>query len=259
MVDKGASLQIARLSPNVVTILGLCAGLFSVRASLNGQWEHAVMFILAAALIDAVDGRLARMLNSTSKFGAQLDSLADFVNFGVAPALTLYLWNMHEIKGLGWGVTLFFVICCAIRLARFNTDIEPEMERPKWQELFFVGIPAPSGALLTLAPLVTYIAFVEDFPHLLDYAHFFHTPLGVCVYAAVIAMLMASRLPTFSPKNLKIRREYASVFLMLTGMLAIVAFTKLWLTLSIVGAIYVMTFPLSVFVFYRRQAKYDKK
>lgn len=238
------SLQLVRLFPNIVTILGLCAGLSSMRWALDERWELAASLILIAAFIDAVDGRLARMLNSTSNFGAQLDSLADFLNFGVAPVFILYLWKTHEIKGLGWAIALFFAICCALRLARFNTALEDESQKPS--ESFFIGMPSPAGALMVLGPITLTLAFANDYPDLFKYISFVHNPLFVCAYTAFIAILMASRIPTFSLKKTVIRKDMSSLVLALAGLLVIGFFTEPWITLSLVGVVYTLSIPFSV-------------
>jgi len=153
---------ISRLFPNMITIAGLCCGLSAIRFGMAGRWEMAVGFILAAALIDGMDGRVARMLGATSLFGAQLDSLSDFMCFGVSPVLVLYMWQLHDIKGIGWAVVLFFAVCMALRLARFNTGLYDDSKEP-WEKQFFTGIPAPAGGILSLLPLVISLQFDNGF------------------------------------------------------------------------------------------------
>ena len=138
--------------PNLVTLLALSMGLTAIRYATEGKFDTAVTAVIAAAVLDGLDGRLARALKGTSRFGAELDSLADFVDFGVAPALLLYLWSLHEIKGLGWFAALVFAIACALRLARFNVTVD-QPGRPAWHSDFFVGMPAPAGAITVLLPL----------------------------------------------------------------------------------------------------------
>jgi len=249
--DKdGKSLAMAKLFPNMVTILGLCAGLSSLRLVLHEKWELAVTFIIIAAFIDAVDGRLARMLNSTSRFGAQLDSLADFLNFGVAPVFALYLWSMHEVKGLGWALVLFFAICCAIRLARFNTDLE-ENQQTTWSERFFVGVPAPAAALVGVGPMMVSFALKETYPELFQYVSFVENPLVICGYVTFIAILMVSKIPTFSFKKIFIRREYASLILVATGLFAIALLAEPWTTFAVIGILYFISIPFSLITYYR--------
>ncbi len=248
--EQPAPLHLARLFPNMLTLLGLCAGLMAIRWALDARWELSFLFIIAAACIDAVDGRLARILKSTSDFGAQLDSLADFLNFGVAPAFMLYLWNTHQIKGLGWAMVLFFAVCCAIRLARFNSELDDEKKEP-WHDYFFVGMPAPAGALIGLGPLALTFAFKESYPDIYARLAFIGNSWFVCAWIAGVALLMASRLPTFSFKKIRIRREYASLILVAAGLLIIMLITEPWLTLSGLGAIYCLSLPVSFFVFCR--------
>ncbi|HZQ11971.1 MAG TPA: CDP-diacylglycerol--serine O-phosphatidyltransferase [Pseudolabrys sp.] len=179
------------LLPNLITLLALCAGLTAMRMAVEGNTQLALAAIVFAALLDGVDGRLARMLKGTSRFGAELDSLADFVNFGVAPALILYFWGLHELKSAGWIAALVFAICAALRLARFNVMID-EPNQPIWAGNFFTGIPAPAGAITVLLPI---------------YLDLLGAPAGLVViwlaffYTLAIAMLMVSRLPVFSGKR----------------------------------------------------------
>src|SRR5262245_44251926 len=146
------AIPVRTLVPNVITLLALCAGLTSIRLAVEGKLEFALAAIVFAAVLDAVDGRIARMIKGTSRFGAELDSLADFVNFGVAPALILYFWGLHELRSAGWIAALVFAICAGLRLARFNVMIDAP-ERPAWMANYFVGMPAPAGAITVLLPI----------------------------------------------------------------------------------------------------------
>jgi CDP-diacylglycerol---serine O-phosphatidyltransferase len=179
------------LVPNLVTLLALCAGLTAIRMAFENRYALALAAIVFAAILDAIDGRLARLLKGTSRFGAELDSLSDFVNFGVAPALILYFWGLHELKSAGWIASLVFAICAGLRLARFNVMLE-DPDRPAWTSHFFVGMPAPAGAITVLLPI--YASFL-GLPHssLLIYLTLLYT-LG-------IGSLMVSRLPVFSGKR----------------------------------------------------------
>jgi CDP-diacylglycerol---serine O-phosphatidyltransferase len=189
------AIPIRILVPNVITLLALCAGLTAIRLAAEDKLEWAVAAIVFAAVLDGVDGRVARLLKGTSRFGAELDSLADFVNFGVAPALMLYFWGLHELKSLGWIAALAFAICAGLRLARFNVMLD-DPGRPAWAANYFVGVPAPAGAILVLLPI---------------YIHFLGMPLLVVipplvfVYTLAIAFVMVSRLPVFSGKKLGTR------------------------------------------------------
>jgi len=144
-----------RLIPNILTLLGLCAGMTAIRLALVERWELAVAAIAVAAVLDALDGRIARLLDTSSKFGAELDSLADVVGFGVVPGLLLYIWTMHDAGGIGWAVTLLFAVCCSLRLARFNTKLD-NADLPAWTGRFFVGVPAPAAAGLALTPMMAH-------------------------------------------------------------------------------------------------------
>ncbi len=246
---NGEPLHISRLFPNVVTIIGLCAGLSAIRFALVEKWELAVGFIVIASLLDAVDGRLARILNSTSEFGAQLDSLSDFFNFGVAPPLILYLWSTHDVKGFGWALVLFFAICCAVRLARFNISLGEEPEAP-WEDRFFVGIPAPGGALLAVFPMILTFEFGERFTSLFLVDSYNYLPMAIIVYGLLLAAGMASRIPTYSLKKVKIRPESAAPVLLIIGIMAISAIIEPWITLSIVGVLYLISLPLGIINYY---------
>jgi CDP-diacylglycerol--serine O-phosphatidyltransferase len=180
--------------PNIVTLLALCMGLTAIRYAIEGRFETAVTAVMMAAVLDGLDGRIARALKGTSRFGAELDSLSDFVDFGVAPAVILYLWSLHEIKGLGWFAVLVFVIAAALRLARFNVMID-DPAKPAWQAEFFVGMPAPAGAVTVLLPLYLHLSVLE-IP-----STKFMAAINI-VYVILIALLMASRIPHFSGKRI---------------------------------------------------------
>lgn len=188
-------IPVRTLVPNVITLLALCAGLTGIRFAVEGRVDIALGAIVFAAVLDGVDGRVARLLKGTSRFGAELDSLADFVNFGVAPALTLYFWDLHELKSAGWIAAMVFAICGGLRLARFNVMIE-DPNRPAWGGNFFVGMPAPAGAITVLLPI--YIEFL-GLPKLGVTA-----PVTL-VYTLAIAFLMVSRLPVYSGKRVGTR------------------------------------------------------
>lgn len=249
MVSSGSLklFPISRLFPNMVTLLGLCAGLSAIRFALNERWELAVTFIVIAAFIDGLDGRLARLLKSTSKFGAELDSLSDFVNFGVTPALIVYLWRVDElhIRGLGWGLTLLLIICMVIRLARFNTMTE-DVHRPYWADRFFTGVPAPAGAGLLLIPMMLSFQIGEGV-----WTH----PGFVAIYMSVIALLLVSTLPTFSGKKIRIRHEFASLAMLVAGVVFIALFMEPWITLPLMGLVYVLSFPFSVWYYLHLKQK----
>jgi len=188
-------IPVRTLAPNMVTLLAMCAGLTAIRMAFEDRYVLALAAIVFAAILDGIDGRLARFLKGTSKFGAELDSLSDFVNFGVAPALILYFWGLHELKSAGWIAAMAFAICGGLRLARFNVMAE-EPDRPAWASNFFVGVPAPMGAITVLLPI--YVSFLGvPRSSLLIWATLFYT--------LVMALLMVSRLPVYSGKRVGTR------------------------------------------------------
>ena len=185
------AIPVRTLLPNLITLLALCAGLTAIRLAVEDKLDFALAAIVFAALLDGIDGRIARLLKGTSRFGAELDSLADFVNFGVAPALILYFWGLHDLKSAGWIAAMVFAICAGLRLARFNVMID-DPNKPVWAGNFFTGIPAPAGAITVLLPI--YLNFLGVSDGLITvWLTFFYT--------LVIALLMVSRLPVFSGKR----------------------------------------------------------
>jgi CDP-diacylglycerol---serine O-phosphatidyltransferase len=188
-------IPVRTLVPNIITLLALCAGLTAIRMAFENRYVLALAAIVFAAFLDGIDGRLARFLKGTSRFGAELDSLADFVNFGVAPALILYFWGLHDLKSAGWIAAMVFAICAALRLARFNVMVD-DPDKPAWASNFFVGIPAPAGAITVLLPI--YVA-------LLGLPRSEWLSWLTLVYTLAIASLMVSRLPVFSGKRVGTR------------------------------------------------------
>lgn len=230
-------LSINRLLPNILTLLALCAGLTAIRYGLQDRFQAAVTAIIIAAILDGLDGRLARRLGSTSRFGAELDSLSDFLSFGVAPAVLLYLWTMNTAGSVGWAVVLLFPVCSALRLARFNTGLDAETSPPAWMSGFFTGVPAPAGAGLVLVPLmVSFEAGGEFFGH----------PVLVGIVMAVVGALMVSRIPTYSFKRVKIGAAYVLPLLIIVAAVAALLMTAPWHTIPFLGLLYVATFPLSI-------------
>lgn len=248
--DKKAKLRvlpISRLFPNVITIMAICFGFTSISYGIKQEWDVAAVFIIIAGFLDVVDGRLARYLKASSNFGAQLDSLADFINFGIAPALITYLWCLHEvkIKGLGWALALSYVICTAIRLARFNSDLV-ELDKPDWKEGFFTGIPSPAGAYLVVMPMM--LSFEFD---IIDYIN----PIAMGVYILAIGIMMASIVPTFATKKLIIKKEYISLILVSIGGLIGLIIVKPWIILPALGIAYLCSIPFSIRSFRRLSKK----
>lgn len=234
------------LLPNLLTLLALSSGVTAIRWSMEGHSEWAVYGIIFAIVLDAMDGRLARFLHGTSRFGAELDSLADFVNFGVAPAIMVYFWTLNSLHNFGWLVCLMYAIAGALRLARFNVALE-DQKKPAWAAGYFTGIPAPAGAMLALLPL--YLGF----DGLVNDGH--GQAFWFALYLVVIAALMVSRVPTFSGKNLtRIPRE--NVLPILVGlalsMLSLIFFP--WETLLAMTILYLCLVPVS-YLSYRRRKK----
>lgn len=239
--------HLSRLFPNMVTIAGMCCGLSAMRLAIEGRYEIAVTLLFAAAIIDGMDGRIARFLNSTSMFGAQLDSLSDFLCFGISPGVVLYLWKLHEVKGFGWAVVLFFAVCCSLRLARFNTNLLDETIRP-WQKKFFVGIPAPAGAMLALMPLAATFYTTSPVPA---------NPVVCIAWLAFVAVLMASRIPTFAAKKLVIRHDWVLPILLGCGIAIVFIIIEPWKMFNIAGLGYCLMLPFSIW-YYRKLEKMDK-
>lgn len=227
---------LSRLFPNMITIAGLCCGLSAVRWAMTEHWELAVGFILAAALIDGMDGRVARMLGATSTFGAQLDSLSDFLCFGVAPALVMYMWQLHDVRGIGWAAVLFFAVCTALRLARFNTALFDHQTQP-WEKQFFVGVPSPAGGLLCLLPLIFSLQFEGGF----------RFPPAVAIsHVVLVGTLMASRIPTFSGKNIHIKHEWIPQFMIACSLLLVLFIIEPWMFLTGLSVAYFVSMYFSL-------------
>ncbi|BAM88984.1 phosphatidylserine synthase [Bradyrhizobium oligotrophicum S58] len=231
------------LVPNMITLLAICAGLTAIRLSTEGRMELAVGAIVFAAFLDGIDGRIARMIKGQSKFGAELDSLADFVNFGVAPGLILYFWQLHELRDGGWIAAMMYAISGGLRLARFNASID-DPTKPPFAANFFTGVPAPLGAITVLLPV--YLAFL-DLPR--------PPALVTAFYTLLIAFLMVSRLPVFSGKTARMR---VAPELVLPVFAAVVFFVALlvvypWHILSAGSILYMLSLPFG-WRLYRQQA-----
>jgi CDP-diacylglycerol--serine O-phosphatidyltransferase len=230
-------IPVRALLPNVVTLLSLCLGLTAIRMAIEGRLEFAIAAIVLAAILDGLDGLIARLLQSASRFGAELDSLADFVNFGVAPAFVLFLWGLKDLRSVGWIVAIVFAICAALRLARFNVMLE-DPHRPAFAGNFFVGMPAPAGAIVVMLPV--YLEFL-GLPHTTVNA-----PLAA-LYVVAIALLMVSRFPTWSGKRLgsRIPREHVLAVFFLVVLFAAILISYPWETLSAGTLLYLATIPLA--------------
>jgi len=249
-----AGLSFNRMIPNIMTLLGLCAGLSSMRYALEGRFGSAAIAVLVAACIDGVDGRLARLLKATSRFGAEFDSLADFCCFGVAPAFILYIWSLQTAGGYGFIPCMMFAVCMALRLARFNASLDaPRPLAQSYAYNFFTGVPAPAGAGLALFPLFLGlegrslgISWLESVPR---------HPLFCAVVLVGTAVLLVSTLPVWSFKNFRVPRDYVLPLLLGVGAFAAVLVADPWAALASAGLIYVIMLPFSRRSFLRLRAE----
>ena len=231
------------LLPNILTIAGVCLGISSIKFSIDGNFSLAVTLILLAAILDALDGRIARLIKGTSEFGKELDSLTDFVSFGIAPVFILYFWELKNYGKFGWAITLIYSVCCVLRLARFNlTKIE---ETQEWKNNFFEGVPSPAGGLLILMPLIyelTDLNLSIDIKNLTPYL------------TILIAILLVSKIPTLALKKITISPK-ATVFLLLgIGVVFIALLFYTLETLLIFGIVYLLSIPVSI-ISYRSKIK----
>ena len=243
-----ASKKTRYLLPNILTLAGVCLGISSIKFSIEGNFTLAVTLILFAAILDALDGRIARLIKGTSEFGKELDSLTDFVSFGIAPVFTLYFWELNNYGKLGWAITLIYSVCCVLRLARFNlTKIE---ETEEWKNNFFEGIPSPAGGLLILMPLIyelTNLNIGFDVKNLTPY------------FTVIIAILLVSKIPTLALKKISISSR-ATVFLLLgIGIVFIALLFYTLETLLIFGVIYLTTIPVSIILYNNQNKKSTNK
>jgi CDP-diacylglycerol---serine O-phosphatidyltransferase len=240
------------LLPNLITLLALCSGITAIRLAIEGRFELAVSAVMIAIVLDAIDGRLARLLKGTSRFGAELDSLADFVNFGVAPAVLIFQWSLNGIKGAGWVAALTFAVCCALRLARFNVAID-DPDRPAWLTNFFTGAPAPAGAGLAMAPMyLGFLGAVED-GHAIKWL--------VMPYIVAVALLLVSRIPTYSGKTLgaRVSRDLVLPILGVAAFFVVVLMTYPWETLTMLALTYLALIPFAIRSHRRQKAAYESR
>lgn len=234
-------LPLRALVPNAITAAALCVGLTGIRFAIGGEFEKAVLAVILAGMLDGIDGRVARMLKAQSRFGAELDSLADSINFGVGPALIIYLWSLQHMPRFGWFAALAFAICCVLRLARFNARIDLDDE-PKKAAGFLTGVPAPVGAGLAFLPLYLWIASGQ--PELAD-------PRLVGGWILLIAILMISNLPTLSWSKMRPRRTIRLEVIALTGLVFAALLTEPWLTLVGICALYLLLIPVGLVAYAR--------
>ena len=264
-VPREERIPLRSIVPNLVTSLAACAGITSICFSSEGRFKEALWALLVACLCDGVDGRIARLLKASSKLGAELDSLADFVNFGVAPAMFMFHWLTGKFIGgtpistpvirLVLSSALFYALCDCFRLARFNTMLE-QPTLPFWKP-FFTGVPAPGGCWMVLTPAIIYECALTDKSD--SFAIFLRHPAFGIFMLLFIGLLMASRLPTISLKSIHIKRRFQLP--VMAGALLIIAFlvANFWLTLGVVGFIYMFTIPLTGVIFLKLRAKYERE
>ena len=233
-------MPVMALLPNLLTIGAICAGLTAVRFAFQGNFELSVQLILLACVMDGLDGRIARMTNSESPLGAELDSLADFANFGVAPALMLYAWALQDMRSAGWIAVLIYAVCCVLRLARFNVDNKSDEEQ---SSDFFVGVPAPAGAMLVLLPI--FLSF-------LDFGTLQTKGSLVGLYMVFIGLLMVSRIPTYSFKNTMVYRKYIKFLLIAFAIFAALLLTYPWYTLAMLDLVYLSVILRSILTYKNR-------
>ncbi len=247
--------------PNAVTMLALAFGVSSINMSLWGNWKMAVIFIILAGLFDFLDGKVARLLGVSSKFGAELDSLSDFVSFGVAPGLLMYQWSMNAqyrlmamnniaykpmAVGIAWCFILFLAMCCATRLARFNTMLDEK--QPDYWKHFFMGVPAPAGGALAMLPLILWLATNQTYS-------FLRSPLFAGTFVVFSGVMMASKIPTFCLKHIHIDRDYAWILLVFLLLLIAGLMTYTWIVMSVLGVFYLLSIPASICLFLKLKKK----
>lgn len=232
----GRGLTLRAVLPNAITAAALCAGLTGIRFAIVGNWQMALFAILLAGLLDGIDGRIARLLKAQSRFGAELDSLADSLSFGMAPALVLFLWSLENLPRFGWFAALAFALACALRLARFNARIDQE-EQPHKSAGFLTGVPAPVGAGLAFLPMYLWIASGEEI---------FRNPLLVALWTVAIAFLMISNIATLSWKSIRPKSSLRLAMIGLAGLLFAALLTEPWWTLAVLSIAYLALMPMGI-------------
>jgi len=235
-VGNGSGLSLRAMLPNAITAAALCSGLTGIRFAIDGEWSYAILAVVLAAVLDGIDGRIARLLNAQSRFGAELDSLADSLSFGVAPALILFLWSLKDLDRFGWFAALAFAICCALRLARFNAQIDTD-DQPHKSAGFLTGVPAPVGAGLAFAPFFLWQEMQA--PILRD-------PVFVAIWLAVIAALMISNMATLSWAAIRPRRGIRLWLIVLVALAFAALLLEPWWTLSVISIGYMVLIPYAL-------------
>jgi CDP-diacylglycerol---serine O-phosphatidyltransferase len=243
LLPRGLTLR--AMVPNAITSAALCCGLTGIRFAIGGDWRSAVLAVILAAVLDGIDGRVARLMKAESRFGAELDSLSDVIAFGVAPALILYLWSLQAVPQFGWLAALALAVCCALRLARFNAQIDMAPQPHKLAG-FFTGVPAPAGAGLAFLPMYLWMASGREE---------LREPLFVAAWCLLIAFLMISNLATLSWASLRPRRGIRLELIALVGLIIAALLTEPWLTLVGICAVYLALMPLGVVRYTRVRAR----
>ena len=229
-------ISVNRMIPNILTLLALASGLTAMRFAFQERWEMAVFAIAVAAILDALDGRVARLLKGASKFGAELDSLSDFVCFGVAPAIILFLWSLQDAGRVTWVLVMLYTMCMGLRLARFNVAITDEDE-PDWKNRFFSGVPAPAGAGLVLLPMILSFQTGDTY---------FRSPLITSGFLFFIGALLVSAIPTYSFKKLAVPRQHFLVTMLLVVLVIALSTIEPWLCLTTILFLYITAIPFSI-------------
>lgn len=230
------SIPVRALMPNAITTLALCSGLTAIRYAVSGEWEHAIYAILVAAVLDTLDGRVARLLKGATRFGAELDSLSDAIAFGVAPAILVYLWSLQNWPRWGWLFALSHAVCCALRLARFNVNID-YLDQPHKSAGFLTGVPAPAGANFSMMPLYAWYVSGYDL---------FRMPLLVGLWISLSAFLMIADLPTFGWSVLRVRPKLRLGLLVMVAVGAAAFISAPWAVLSVFSVIYTVMLPFGI-------------
>ena len=249
--QKLTSLPFRKIAPNIVTMLALCAGVTSIRYSIAENWAMAVICIFLAAFFDGLDGRVARMLKGSTKFGAELDSLSDCVSFGVAPAILMFQWTLFDLPKFGWFFCLLFAIGMSMRLARFNTMLDEDPQPEYWHH-FFVGVPAPAAAALAIMPIM----MTFDFPEL---EYILRSNTFCSVLMLVVAFLMVSRIPTVSTKKMKVPTFMFIPMMLVVALFASFIISQPWMTLGVMTALYALSIPVGIFVFLHEKREYENR
>lgn len=244
MPDNRQGISLRAVVPNAVTALALCFGLTGIRFAISaagydphpGDWERAIGAIIIAAMLDGIDGRIARLLKAESRFGAELDSLSDVIAFGVSPAIIMYLWSLQNFPKFGWICALAIAVCCALRLARFNAAIDAE-DQPHKSAGFLTGVPAPAGAGIAFLPLYLWLVTENEV---------FRNPAIVAPWIVFVAVLMISNVATFSWGSIRLRRHIRLEAILLLALLGTALFSEPWITLIVIAVGYIAMIPFSV-------------